>query len=332
MLASGLARGRQLAFGAESGQSGHANTSDMIPCRVQLRHSLCGVASDQLQFHPADVSTVFAESCGIFRRIETYVRECNECLGMIASPRFRRYKDALRIASFGMFALLTSSCDLLEKRAELRYKMTVTVERGGREYTSFGVQEIKAVATKQLFAEHIAGAARVNGEGIVLDLPTGPVLISLRSRIGRRELHNAVLSAFNQGAIPSTAPEYVAALRRISRQGGQAILSPKDWPLCIELPIEGAPTGARFMTCANAGVSSIHVEVTDEAITTRMKNRFPWLTMFEQVRVPDSDPDLVHTEYDPASSAGIAFFTRQDVIFNPTDKIEDELWERRKKE
>lgn len=235
----------------------------------------------------------------------------------------------LLTATAAVLAMLASACGLLEKRAELRYRMTVTLERDGRRISAQGVQEIKAVAVRALTAEHLAGAARVNGEALFLDTASGPLFLSLRTRIGAPELHNAVLQALN-GSVPSKASDYIAALRRLSRRDGKAVLAPEHWPLAIALPGPDDPTAARFMTASEAGITSVTVEVTDEPVSTPLKDRFPWLATFTVLPVPAPADGLIPTELDPRVGGRTAYLQRSDFIFNPTDPLEQRLWERQK--
>jgi hypothetical protein len=148
------------------------------------------------------------------------------------------------------------------------------------------VCEVTAFKVARVLSEERAGGGGLRGEALVLDLPGRRVFVLLTISGEGFDLEPAVTRALSGGKRPANVDEYVAAVRSLGSWFGsaKADLPRVDWPLMVAFRDARDARSMERVNPAEIGVRRISLETTNDAITTGIDEKLPWLQAAEKFR------------------------------------------------
>lgn len=200
-------------------------------------------------------------------------------------------------------ALILSGCGLASS-GSYRVRTTVEVETPQGVRSGSSVMKVYAHRTFALTSEEKAGSAGLTGEAVVVDLPGGPLFVTLKVPDGSDGLGQAITFALAPGGRTGHVDDYIAKVRRL---GGwlagtvRAELPREDWPLMVKFRDLNDPRSVEPVSPEVAGVKRIVVETTEDDVTTGIKRIIPWIDHLDRYL---SDPGNPFTSTLPENLGG----------------------------
>lgn len=218
--------------------------------------------------------------------------------GEIQSRILARSLRAAKLLCMAISVFCLQACDRMET---VRYRVTLEVEADGRVHKGSSVWEFK-LGPGGIVYPH---SADFRGEAIVVDLAQRGLLIGvLAGRASKGEIADSYAGMLPEnsfrrsGRIPEDvwSKDRVAALRLINKDYGlTAELNCKPDPDWIECPYLirfrniADPKTVEAVDPANLSASygpgvklrRATIEITDDPVTTGIKDRLPWLAKFD---------------------------------------------------
>jgi hypothetical protein len=189
--------------------------------------------------------------------------------------------------------------------------MTVEVQIPEGMKSGSSVMEVRATKHLKLTSEERAGSAGIRGEAVVVDLPDGPIFVTLDIPGSGQGLYYRVTKAL----APDTPGKPVSDLVTVVGKLGGWFASAK-----AELPYEYWPMMLRFRNLADSksvekvdpaviGVRRILLETTSDEVTTGIKKRLTWLRsrggLLDSETGPTTNPTFAQTIHFDAFWLGV---------------------------
>lgn len=161
-----------------------------------------------------------------------------------------------------------------------RFKMTVEVETPQGARAGLSVYEVTAHESVALTSEERKGGGGLRGEAVTVDLPGGPLFVTLKMPVAGQDLGEATTFALARQAERGNVEAYVAAVGELGRMSGsaRAELPRKDWPLMVRFGELADPASVVEADPQAAGVRRIVIETTSDDVTTGIEKRLGWLS------------------------------------------------------
>ena len=204
----------------------------------------------------------------------------------------------------GMTSMLAlGGCGLLDTHYRYRYKMTVEIETPGGLKTGTSVQE---QSVTKYYMQDMAGNIRdmqTRGEAVAVDLPDGQMLFAL---LCEASLIQSVLDPLwkndwvesgrriTSGETPETVLVVAPTRSEIAYENGVEFTKvvphyPKlvrfrdiHDPKSVEM-VDPDDVAASFS--AGVRLKRITLQLTDEKVTSGLRSRLPWLTVYPEPRL-----------------------------------------------
>jgi hypothetical protein len=178
----------------------------------------------------------------------------------------------------GGLAALLGGCRLLGG-SSYRFRMTVEVESPQGVRAGSAVYEVAAHKSVALTSEERKGGGGLRGEAVIVDLPDGPLFVTLKMPVAGEDLGEAATFALAPDTKRGKVDAYVAAVGELGGMSGgaKAELPRKDWPMMVRFADVNDPKSVEQVDPALAGVKRILVETTRDDVTTGVAKRLPWL-------------------------------------------------------
>jgi len=178
----------------------------------------------------------------------------------------------------GSIAALLSGCGLFGPKS-YRFRMTVEVETPQGIKTESSVYEVSGRRNVALTSEETKGSVSLRGEALVVDLPGGPVFVTLKMPVAGRTLAGPATYAL---APDTKRGGFEATMAGVSKLSGmftnaRAELPRSDWPLMVRFRDLGDPASAEEVNPETIGVKRIVLETTGDQVTTGIEKRLGWL-------------------------------------------------------
>jgi hypothetical protein len=179
----------------------------------------------------------------------------------------------------GSIAALLGGCGLLFRSGSYRFRMTVEVETPEGVRTGSSVYEVSGRRSVALTSEESKGSVSVRGEALVVDLPGGPLFVTLKMPVAGQTLAGPATRAL---APDTKRGDFDALMAAVGKLGGmfasaRADLPRKDWPLMVRFRDIADPASVVEVDPEVAGVRRIIIETTSEDVTTGISERLAWL-------------------------------------------------------
>jgi len=185
----------------------------------------------------------------------------------------------------GTVAAALSSCGWLFKSASYRFRMTVEVETPEGVRTGSSVYEAMASKSPALTSQEHEGSGGLRGEAVVVDLPGGPLFVTLKMPVAGETLDGAATLALAPDTKRGDVDAYVAAVDRLSRTvGARAELPRKDWPLMVRFRNIHEPKSVAEVDPQTEGIRRISIETTRDEVKTGIEKILPWIKAAESFR------------------------------------------------
>ena len=160
-----------------------------------------------------------------------------------------------------------------------RFRMTVEVETPQGLVTGSSVYEVTAKKLLSLTSEARAGSGGTKGQALILNLPNGPVFVTLKMPVAGDHLGIRATRALLPG---TRAGDIDANLAAVGELGGwfanyRAELPREHWPLMVRFGDVDMPTSAEPVDPGAIGVKRILLETTSDDVSTDIKNTLKWL-------------------------------------------------------
>ena len=122
------------------------------------------------------------------------------------------------------------------------------------------------------------------GEAVVIDLPDGPIFALLTLGDGQQPFGYVVSTALDPGMLPNI-DGYLATIRKLASSKVKVLLprhwlsrpTDKGWPILVRFRDLNDPKTVELVDPDTIGVTRIIVETTNDALTSGVANRLPWL-------------------------------------------------------
>lgn len=194
------------------------------------------------------------------------------------------------IAGSGFFL---SGCNV-GGSASYHFRMTVEVETPAGLKTGSAIYKVLAEKNNtRLLAEERAGGTVTRGEAVTVDLPGGPLFILLKLPEGNDSLGAVATFALSPDTRRGDIDAYMSAVRSLGGLfgGAKAELPRADWPMMVRFTDIRDPKSIEGVDPDAIGVKRIVVETTDDALTTGIEKKIPWLPRIYQMGIgPDFRP------------------------------------------
>ena len=180
----------------------------------------------------------------------------------------------------GVFSLGVSACNPFLAKASYRYRMTVEGKFGGAAVYEVLAQRTRAI----LLPDERPGGSALKGEALVLETPTGPVFVLLKSQGGSAGLIGSVTHALTPDIPMGGQPNFWKAVNRLGDcfASARGELPPEDWPLMVRFRDLGDPKSVEQVNPRAIGVKRIVVETTSDDVTRGIQARLIWLDALEK--------------------------------------------------
>jgi len=164
--------------------------------------------------------------------------------------------------------------------ASYRFRMTVEADTPQGQLTGSSVYEVSAKKMLRLTSEERAGSGGTRGQALILDLPNGPVFVTLKMPVAGESLGTRATIAFLPEAESAGIDSYVAAVGKL---GGwfaayKAELPRKDWPLMVRFRDINDPGSVERVEPGTVGVKRVLLETTSDDLSVGIQETLPWLT------------------------------------------------------
>lgn len=186
-------------------------------------------------------------------------------------------RSVLGVIAGGLAATL-SGCGLFGRNS-YRFRMTVQVETPLGVKTGSSVYEVEGRRSMALTSEEHKGSISVRGEALVVDLPRGPLFVTLKMPQGRGMLAGAATRALAPETKRGDFDALMAAVGRLGRMFGsaQADLPRADWPLMVRFGDLTEPSTVEQVSPEVIGVQRVVLETTGDDVTTGIEKHLGWL-------------------------------------------------------
>mgnify|MGYP001568623951 CR=1 FL=1 len=178
-------------------------------------------------------------------------------------------------------SVLLAGCGLSSKRASYRVRVTVDAVTYGRQYSGSSVWQINAVRNVRITSEEHAGGAGLIGEAVVLDLPSGPVLVLMRPVDASSTLLPVrITKALDPEVVPTDAGSFVSSVSKLGGWFGEAKaeLPRVDWPLMVRFDNIDDPRSVEKVDPEAIDIKRILLETTSDDVTTGIEKKLRWLS------------------------------------------------------
>lgn len=163
--------------------------------------------------------------------------------------------------------------------ASYRFRMTVEADTPQGQLTGSSVYEVSAKKVLRLTSEERAGSGGTRGQALILDLPNGPVFVTLKMPVAGDDLGIRTTRAL----LPQTrSGDMDANLAAVSELGGwfaayKAELPREDWPLMVRFEDINDPSTVERVEPGSIGIRRILLETTGDDVTMGIEKRLGWL-------------------------------------------------------
>lgn len=188
------------------------------------------------------------------------------------------------VLAAGTVAAALTGCGLFERRARYRFRMTVEVETSQGMRSGSSVMQVSAVQGVKWTSETHAGGAGVQGEAVIVDLPTGPIFVLLTiSGDGGPLLATEVTVALNPKAKPGSnqnwSDTFLPAVRDLGSWfgGASAELPRRSWPMMVRFRDINDSRSVELVDPDKAGVKRIMLQTTSDDVSSGIRSRLRWL-------------------------------------------------------
>lgn len=206
-------------------------------------------------------------------------------------------------------SMMLSACDVFRPQWRYRYRLSATVQRGGRNYTGSSVVEIIRV---KLNAQ-VSGTSR--GEAVVVDIPgVGTLFLLLRGKGEDVDWPYAVPHLAFASRLGTRSMTDSEALDKLTRmQGVSAALSPELYPTLVSFadiqnPGSVYEVDASHVTKGFGGdarLVDISIAFTDDAVTSGIERHLPWWRQYLDKHF-DGSSTIAEDMINPALSAHLS--------------------------
>ncbi len=158
--------------------------------------------------------------------------------------------------------------------------MTVEADTPQGHLTGSSVYEVSAKKMLRLTSEERAGSGGTRGQALILDLPNGPVFVTLKMPVAGDHLGIRATRAL----LPQTrSGDIHANLAAVSELGGwfatyKAELPREDWPLMVRFEDINDPSTVERVEPGSIGVKRLLLETTSDDLSVGIQETLPWLT------------------------------------------------------
>jgi hypothetical protein len=161
-----------------------------------------------------------------------------------------------------------------------RFRMTVEVQTPQGLRSGSAVYEVTAHRTLALTAHEHAGGGGTRGEAVVVDLPNGPMFVTLKMPVSGNGLGTVATLTLAPSTRRGDVDAYIDAVRTLgdAREGEvKAALPRADWPLMVRFGDINDPKTVEQVDPDTIGVKRIVLETTRADVTTGIEKRLGWL-------------------------------------------------------
>jgi hypothetical protein len=157
--------------------------------------------------------------------------------------------------------------------------MTVEAETPQGVVTGSSVYEVTAKKLVRFTSEERAGSGGTRGQALVLDLPNGPVFVTLRMPVAGDDLGDratfALLPETRRGDIES----YVGAVGKLGSWFAEhkAELPREDWPVMVRFGDINDPSTVERVEPGSMGIKRILLETTSDNVSVGIEKKLAWL-------------------------------------------------------
>jgi len=160
-----------------------------------------------------------------------------------------------------------------------RFRMTVEAETPQGVVTGSSVYEVTAKKLVRLTSEERAGSGGTRGQALILDLPSGPVFVTLKMPVAGHHLGiratKALLPATRSGDIDAN----LAAVDKLGSWFAdyKAELPREDWPLMVRFGDINDPSSVERVEPGSRGIKRIFLETTSDDVSVGIEKKLAWL-------------------------------------------------------
>jgi hypothetical protein len=174
-----------------------------------------------------------------------------------------------------------------------RFRMTVEVETPQGLRSGSAVYEVTAHRTLALTAQEHAGGGGTRGEAVVVDLPNGPMFVTLKMPVSGNDLGAVATLTLAPSTRRGDVDSFIDAVRTLgdARDGEvKAALPRADWPLMVRFGDISDPKTVEQVDPDTIGVKRILLETTSDDVTTGIEKRIPWIDHLDKYLADPSNP------------------------------------------
>jgi hypothetical protein len=174
----------------------------------------------------------------------------------------------------GALALLGGGCGT--SLSSFRYRMTVDGSHSGTAVYEMLAEKVRG----PLLPEEKPGGSIIKGEALVIETPSGPVFVLLKSAAGGGDLEGAVVRALAPDIPWNGQPNFWKAVNRLSGAGNgdaKGDLPRADWPMMVRFRDLNDPKSVEQVDPDTIGVKRIALETTSDPVTVGIEKRLGWL-------------------------------------------------------
>lgn len=179
----------------------------------------------------------------------------------------------------GSFAAVLGGCGILGGNG-YRFRMTVEVATPDGIKTGSSVMKVTAYKSFRLTSEEKAGGGGLTGEAVVVDLPGGPLFVTLKMPRAGDNLDTVTTLTLAPETPRGQLDAYVAAVNDLGGpfSNAKAELPRANWPLMVRFRDIADPKSVEQVDPEVIGVKRILVETTGDAVTTGIEKQLAWLS------------------------------------------------------
>ncbi len=178
-----------------------------------------------------------------------------------------------------LIAILATSLTLTAcgGEASYRYRMTVQVDTPGGPVTGSSVHEKFTKYGDFVLSETGVGKGFLEGEAVMVELPSGPLFVLLELPDAKGSLGGFVTQALTGGAPLADFDDLFGRTRKLGGWfgGAEADLPRDEWPIMVRFRDLTDPTSVERVDPDTAGVRRIRLDTTDDEVTHGVKKRLP---------------------------------------------------------
>lgn len=160
-----------------------------------------------------------------------------------------------------------------------RFRLTVEADTPQGIVSGSSVYEVNAKKLVRLSAEERRGSGGTRGQALILELPSGPVFVTLKMPTTGYHLGYRATEAFVPQTKSGDINDYLAALGELGGWSAHytAELPREDWPLMVRFGDVDLPTSAEPVDPDAIGVNRILLETTRDDVSTGIERRLKWM-------------------------------------------------------